>query len=166
MKTSSPLNTAKSQKILVFFPHNLMPPKTGAHRRCLDLLVSLRTAGHEVTLVSSQLFTDVPWTDESVTELKTKYGIRVLLHQGTPDDHVYLQSHNQTENWNYFTPLTLMHFFNMVYDALQPEIVLINYAMWSGLVADKKFDCRLCWSLRCMISQHATRKCRIMPGWS
>jgi ADP-heptose:LPS heptosyltransferase/glycosyltransferase involved in cell wall biosynthesis len=129
-----------SKKVLAFFPHNLMPPKTGAHKRCLDLLLSLRAAGHDVTLVSSTLFTDFPWQKESIDRLKAEHGITVFLHRGTAEDRLHLRSHDRQTDWSYFTPPSLVQLFRRAFDALKPEIVFITYAMWGGLVADKAFD--------------------------
>lgn len=131
---------AERKKVLVFFPHNIMPPQNGAHKRCLDLLLSLRAAGHEVTLVGSTLFSDNPWQKESIEKLKTEHGINVLLHQGIPEDRAYIQSYNPDLDWRYFTPPSLVQFFMKVYDTLHPEIVYINYALWAGLVEDKRYD--------------------------
>ena len=131
---------SERKKVLAFFPHNLMPPKTGAHKRCIDLLLSLRAEGHDVTLVSSTLFTDVPWQKESIDKLKAEHGITVLLHHGSPEDYGHLQSHNPQTDWRHFTPPSLVQFFMKVYDTLQPAIVFINYAMWGGLIEDKKYD--------------------------
>ena len=131
---------AERKKVLVFFPHNIMPPQNGAHKRCFDLLLSLRAAGHEVTLVGSALFTDNPWQKESIEKLKTEHGINVLLHQELPEDRAYIQSYNPDLDWRYFTPPSLVQFFMKVYDTLHPEIVYINYALWAGLVEDKKYD--------------------------
>ena len=131
---------AERKKVLAFFPHNLMPTKNGAQKRCLDLLLSLQAAGHDVILVSSTLFTDDPWQKESIDKLKNEYDITVLLHNESPIDREYLQSYNSQVDWRYFTPPSLVEFFMVAYDTLQPEIVYINYAMWGGLVKDKKYD--------------------------
>jgi len=128
------------KKVLAFFPHNLMPPKTGAHRRCLDLLLSLKAAGHNVTLVSSSLYTDFPWTKESIAKSEMEYGIAILLHQGSEVDKAHIHAYDPKKDWNYYTAPSLVDFFSRAFDTLRPDIVFINYAMWGGLVEDKKYD--------------------------
>ena len=48
-------------KVLFFFPHNPYPAKSGAHKRCLEMLSGLRELGCEVTLMSSTLSSETPW---------------------------------------------------------------------------------------------------------
>ena len=58
------------RRAVVWFPHNPLPPRTGAHRRCLSLLTSLRDLGWSSVLLSSDLAHNA-WTNESVDELSS-----------------------------------------------------------------------------------------------
>src|SRR5438552_12170442 len=66
---------------LVYFPHNPWPPRTGAHRRCMQTLDGLVQLGAAVHLASTFRFTDTPWTVESIEGLRSR-GIKgVWLHK-------------------------------------------------------------------------------------
>jgi len=56
------------QRAVVWFPHNLMPPETGAHHRCLSVLRSLRELGWSTVLLSSER-AHPRWTDSSRRDL-------------------------------------------------------------------------------------------------
>lgn len=119
---------------LVYFHSNLFPPRSGAHRRCLSLLVALRSLGHEVTLVSSDLFTDQPWTQESVTGLARNFGIRTRIHRGTAEDHRFVAQRQRTGDfWTMHTPPDLLASFRTAALETRPDVVLINYAYCSEL---------------------------------
>jgi glycosyltransferase involved in cell wall biosynthesis len=78
------------KKVLVFFPHNPWPPRSGAHRRCLGIIGGLRDLGYHVTLASSVLSTDNPWSDASIEGL-TKQGLSsVHVYETTTGDHEFL----------------------------------------------------------------------------
>jgi hypothetical protein len=48
------------RRVLLFFPKNLYPPHSGFHRRGLEMLKALRSAGCKVTLASTELCTFSP----------------------------------------------------------------------------------------------------------
>jgi glycosyltransferase involved in cell wall biosynthesis len=133
-------------KSLVFFPHNPYPIATGAHRRCLEMLAGLREKGCEITLFSSNIYTDRPWTQESVDFLKSKYDIDTFIYQATEDDLRYLESCRAKSspdkmNWDYFNAPGLMQSFKQVSRQLKPSLVMVSYALWGRLVDDRVFDC-------------------------
>ena len=65
----APQLMAGMKRAVVWFPHNPVPPRTGAHQRCLSLLRGLQELGWSSVLLSSELAHN-PWTDSSVEELK------------------------------------------------------------------------------------------------
>ena len=67
------------RRAVVWFPHNPLPPRTGAHRRCLSLLTSLRDLGWSSVLLSSDLAHNA-WTNESVDELSSSLVREVRLY--------------------------------------------------------------------------------------
>jgi glycosyltransferase involved in cell wall biosynthesis len=141
------LSRSTIQKALVFFPHNPYPAKSGAHRRCLSMLQALQTLGYDVTLFSSTLFTDAPWTEESIQKLQTDLGITVSLHQGTSADQDYIlyagKRAGGTVNFSMFTPPGLRTSFRHLFQQLSPEIVVVNYSLWGGLSIGKEFQSAL-----------------------
>jgi glycosyltransferase involved in cell wall biosynthesis len=136
--TEMPTNLEKPRvkRALAYFHSNLFPPRSGAHRRCLSLLVALRTLGYEVTLVSSDLFTDQPWSDESVTGLAQHCGIQTRIHRGTAADRHFVALRQKAGNfWDMHTPPDLIASFRTAARETRPEVVLVNYAYCSGLTA-------------------------------
>ncbi len=133
-------------KSLVFFPHNPYPIATGAHRRCLEMLAGLREQGCEITLFSSNIYTDRPWTQESVDFLKSKYDIDTFIYQATEEDLRYLESCRANSkpgkmNWDYFNCPGLTQSFKELFRQLKPSLVMVSYALWGRLVDDRAFDC-------------------------
>lgn len=137
---SQALDIANRKKVLIFFPQNLMPPSAGNHWRGFEQLLSFKAAGYDVTLASTTLFSNPPWTAEGIRALESQYGIRVLVHQGTAQDQVHMRSHDSGSDWRHYVPPSLSTFFRKVYAELSPDIVLINYAMWAELVNGPEFE--------------------------
>jgi Glycosyl transferases group 1 len=71
------------QRAMVWFPHNPLPARTGAHKRCLSLLTALRDLGWSSTLLSSDQAHN-PWTTESVEELSGSLVRDVRLYNLRP----------------------------------------------------------------------------------
>jgi len=78
------------KKVLFFFPQNLYPPQTGAHRRCLEMLAGLREIGYEVTLVSSDLSSPMKWSRSSKDALEAHWVKRVHKYETTREDERFL----------------------------------------------------------------------------
>jgi GT2 family glycosyltransferase len=146
----SPLEPAPNEKpknVLVFFPHNPWPAKSGAHHRCLTVLEAISNLGYAVTLVSSNLTTDTPWQTESIEQLQLELGVKTLLYAGTSEESQQIAmasrtsySHAELEGWDdMYVPEGLRTFFRSVYEHLQPEIVLVNYTLWANLINDPVF---------------------------
>src|SRR6478752_6232609 len=70
-----------SKRVLFFFPYHPLPPRHGAHRRCLEMLAALRSLGHIVTFASSRETTDDSWADEGTSLIREGLAARVVLHQ-------------------------------------------------------------------------------------
>src|SRR5438309_11831449 len=67
--------------VLVYFPHNPWPPRTGAHRRCLQMLDALVQIGALVDLASTTLFSDQPWTEAAIGALEARGVQHVWLYK-------------------------------------------------------------------------------------
>src|SRR5262249_43566728 len=72
-------------RVLYFFPNRLYPPRTGAHRRCLEMLAGLKEIGCNVHLVSSTLQDD-GWDTSSVRALEAGSVGKVHIYRCTPRD--------------------------------------------------------------------------------
>ena len=73
------------QRAVVWFPHNLMPPETGAHHRCLSVLRSLRDLGWSTVLLSSER-AHPRWTDSSRRDLTESLVRDVRVYELTRAD--------------------------------------------------------------------------------
>lgn len=136
----APAKAAPNRRALVFFPHNFHPVRTGAHRRCLSVLQGLQALGYQVELVSSDLFSDQPWSEASLQAIESDYAIKVRLYRGTTADQQFIQQAQAAGwLWEAHVPPSLRSFFEGVYQSLQPEVVVINYAFWADLVTDPVF---------------------------
>ena len=132
---------SRTKHALAYFHSNLFPPRSGAHRRCLSLLVALRSLGYEVTLVSSDLFTDQPWSEESMIGLARTFGIRTRIHRATGSDREFVARRQQAGDfWNMHTPPDLVAFFRKAARETVPDLVLVNYAYCSGLAEIPELD--------------------------
>lgn len=129
---------------LIFFPHNPVPARTGAHRRCLSFIESLNELGYNITLVSSTLFTDSAWNELSVALLKKQYNVNVELHLATTIDLEYYKNtaadSNKIVAWDSYNPPSLVKYFRDIYLALRAEIVVVNYALWGKLADSEIFS--------------------------
>jgi glycosyltransferase involved in cell wall biosynthesis len=145
-----------TKRVLVFFPHNLWPPRTGAHKRGLEIIDGLKEIGCEVGLASSTFSTDTPWQPASVAALKARCS-NVYLYEAAPDDFRYrerLRSYYQPNylwfpvvrrlhplghreppfNTRMHTPPGMRRWFNEVVEQFAPNVIVMNYAHWDRLI--------------------------------
>jgi glycosyltransferase involved in cell wall biosynthesis len=144
------------KRVLVFFPHNLWPPRTGAHKRGLEIIDGLNEIGCEVGLASSTISTDTPWQSESVEALKGRCS-NVYLYEATRDDLSYrdwLKRYYQPNylwvpivrrlhplghrdppfNTRVYTPPSMRRWFHGVVEQFAPDIIVMNYGHWDRLI--------------------------------
>jgi hypothetical protein len=166
-----------NKNAVVFFPHNLWPPRTGAHQRCLQVLGGLQALGYEVTLTSSILSSESRWDRASVEALKGN-GLRsVHVYETTAEDHDFFShlsqfpstraafSHprhsfyllrnlqkrgaplgaildsmtrNSTISSIQYTPPGMRRWFAKIVEESEPDLVIMNYAHWDGLIDHRK----------------------------
>ncbi|MEI6807706.1 MAG: glycosyltransferase, partial [bacterium] len=131
-------------RVLVYFQHKPYPATTGAHIRCQAVLRALRELRHEVTLFSSNLLTDTSWTAESVAEVEETFGIRVVIHRGTPDDTLYCAAIRWDDlprkQWGDFAPPAMKAAFVELARDWHPDAVIINYTFFGNLICDPVFS--------------------------
>lgn len=121
------------RRVLVFFPHNLAKPRSGAHQRAMQIITGLRAIGLDVFLFSSTIFTDCPWDIESVELLNRELGIEVYVHKGTAADSEYLTKNSSEDGWGMFTPPDMVRSFQKIAAKYKPDFLFVNYALWGEL---------------------------------
>ncbi len=157
------INTA-----LVFFPHNPLPPKTGAHKRCLEMLAALRSLGIKTTLTSSIDTSETAWTQGSIDLLLDDYVTAVHVYENQAIDRWhekllerYYRRFNLEPPVNsaLHSPLGMRRWFRKLCNQIQPDLIIMNYAYWDGLIDHRKQrrSFRLIDSLD-LLSIHSARK--------
>jgi glycosyltransferase involved in cell wall biosynthesis len=146
MKDSFDKNSVEfMSRVLIFFPHNPYPFRTGAHRRCLEIIGALKALGCEVILFSSNLFTDQPWHQSSIDYLNAQLGVKTYIYQGTSEDLNYFQVQRQLSkagktNWDLLVPPGMRQSFQEIGNQFKPNMVLVHYSFWGKLVAGAGFE--------------------------
>ncbi len=131
-------SAVSQRKALVFFPHNPYPPKSGAHHQCLALLRCLRRLNYDVTFLSTELFTDSPWSASALQSFSAELGIRVEVVSKTSEDQAFYDRAASAVKppktpWPGFVFPGLAQHFTRLVQSLRPELVYLNYAMWAPL---------------------------------
>lgn len=131
-------------KALVYFLHNPMPPRSGAHRRCLRMLRGLREAGHHVTLASSTLHSETEWRRDSARTLVDEgWADRVeVFSPGRWERRADALEQRVRRRMDLLPrglraevpcPLSLRLWFAALAARLRPDLLLINYAWFDPL---------------------------------
>lgn len=131
-------------RILVFFPHNPFPPRSGAHRRCLQILDGLHSLGAEIHFASSTHTSDAAWANTNADELHAAGISRLYLHQSNQWDARYIKYMHKfyhrarrippLDSANYAPP-SLVRWFRRLTNEVRPKFILMNYAFWGRLVS-------------------------------
>lgn len=131
------------KRVLVFFPHNLFPARTGAHRRCLQLVKGLHELGAEVSFASSTYTSDIPWAPVSQQSLRESGISHLYLHQKSIWDSRYVRYSSKLyqrlrrppplASANYAPP-GLRRWFRQLALNTRADIIVVTYAFWSRLV--------------------------------
>jgi glycosyltransferase involved in cell wall biosynthesis len=139
----------ENKKVLFFFPHNPYPAKSGAHKRCLEMLAGLKELGCEVTLMSSTLSSETPWELSSIEVLKSQWCNDVLIYEPTRLDYKliclfarYYRFTKQTPPISSLlnAPLGMRSWFLKKFELIKPEIIVMNYVYWDQLFHNKKIN--------------------------
>lgn len=139
----SVLQSSRSEKTAIVAYHNYVyPPRYASDRRCLSVINGLKQLGYEVTLFSSNLFTNIPWSEESIDRLEREVGIKVDVHPVTQSDRQFVEEEFRKTGgrqwWNMYSPGLREH-FRQLFHRLKPDLVLINYAFWAELAIADEF---------------------------
>lgn len=137
-----------SRKVAVFFPQNLYPPRSGYHKRGLEMLAGLKELGCTVTLLSSNLSYPRWENRDSLQALKANWVQDVLVYQeGILERWLVRLLHNWYQ-WvgkrpplrsMVYTPPGLRRWFSHVLDEIAPDILLMSHACWDTMVDHRRF---------------------------
>jgi hypothetical protein len=133
-------------RVLVFFPHNPFPPRSGAHRRCIEMLAGMRELGHTVTLASSEYTTETKWHTISETAYAVAGSPILKIHSPTRADWRY--NHYWHLAQRYFprrVPLSSIQYvlpsmprwFAQLAQSFQPDRIWMNYAFYDRVVSPR-----------------------------
>lgn len=132
------------KRAFVFFPHNVFPPRTGAHRRCREILGGLQELGWDVSLASSYFSTDTPWEKSSESPRALDGIPRVYIHRWNIWDYRYILAVKRLYrilrlepplDSSIHSPPNLRRWYSRVFEREAPDALMMSYAHWSGLVS-------------------------------
>lgn len=138
-----------SMRVAVFFPQNPFPSRSGAHSRCLSVLAALKDLGASTTLLSSSLTAGAQtrWVSSSVDALTGSLASDVLVHDPGPVDRRLV---DWAKKWyqrrgeglpalsGFHTPPGMRRWFGQQMDRIGPDVVIMNYAMFDGLIDHRR----------------------------
>lgn len=131
------------RRVLFFFPHNPLPPRSGSHRRCVSMLQSLAELGWEVTFFGSTALSNTPWSTPESRDFARRYGISIELHRLTPFDRVLGRFFKRLYRTRWLkkpirphlpTPFGMREKFVRAVQRRDPEVIWMNYVCWDGLL--------------------------------
>jgi len=141
-----------NKRLLAFFPHNPWLPKSGAHRRVLEVLAGLNSLGCEVTLLSSRLSSDTKWDEASIQALKDSGVADVRVYDTNAVDYasvMFTSKCYQLAKMSpplasvVYSPHGMRRWFTKIVDEIAPDVVLMNYAYWDRLLDHDHLDSAL-----------------------
>lgn len=131
-------------RVLIFFPHNLFPPRSGAHQRCLQLIAGFHSLGADVTLASSTHTSETAWRQVSLQELHSAGVSRLEIHSASIWDRRYIKYMHKfyhrlrreppLDSANYAPP-GLCRWFERLAQEIHPDTIIVNYAFWGRLAS-------------------------------
>jgi glycosyltransferase involved in cell wall biosynthesis len=133
-------------KVLIFFPHNPFPPKTGAHKRCLEFIAALNDIGCEVHFCSSTYTSDSSWENfdiEYAYQIKDSLNIyHAKIHERISQliaraFYRIIRSNIPFHSTVYCTN-GMKKWFSNIQDEVNPNIIVINYVYWDSILGDRR----------------------------
>ena len=131
------------KKVLIFLPQNPYPPQSGFHKRCLEVIEGFKELGCEITLASSTLSTQRPWTASGIEQIKTTGVREVEIYEPGLFDRQFVRGlrrfywvTKKTVPLSTFihTPPGFRLWFARLVKRMSADLVVINYAYWGGLL--------------------------------
>lgn len=130
-------------RVLFFFPHNPFPPRSGAHRRCIEMLAGFHELGHTVTLASSEYTTETKWDTLAEPDYAAAGKPRLEIHAPTRGDwrynhywklaQRYFPRPQPVSSHKYVLP-SMPRWFENVAERADADFVLLSYAFYDKLV--------------------------------
>jgi glycosyltransferase involved in cell wall biosynthesis len=136
-----------TKKIIYFFPHNPYPPRSGAHKRCLEILTGLCKLGYDVTFTSATISSETEWNQDNIDRLEQEFGIKVLIYEPNFVDwkisgfftrFYKLGIVEEPLDSILKTPIGMQRWFTNLIKEISPDIVLTSYCFWDRLLKHKK----------------------------
>ena len=136
-----------SHNVIYFFPHNPYPPRSGAHKRCLEMLSGLLKLGYKVTFVSSTLSSETSWDDDSIRKLERDFKIGVHIYKPSFIDWKFM---GLLDRFYKLTKIELpldsllrasvgmRWWFSDLIKKISPDMILMSYCFWDGLLNRRK----------------------------
>ena len=132
-------------KLVFFLVQPPYPPSSGLERRCLELLTGFRTLGYTTTLLSAVHPNQAhPGSAEAVKILEDRFVHEVRFHEYRLwSDRAYMRGLQTLQrlsrrppslNSSLYTPPGLRRWFREQVRRIQPDLVMIVFARWDGLL--------------------------------
>lgn len=135
--------SARLGRALLCFPHNPIPARSGAHQRFLAIAEGLQNLGYDVSLFSSTLSSESPWTIQSIQVLERELDIGVQLHEASAADFQYVQQVDAAGANAPFgarqVPPSMLARFRQVFAQSRPDLAMVSYSHFGGLLAGQEF---------------------------
>jgi glycosyltransferase involved in cell wall biosynthesis len=138
-----------TRKLIYFFPHNPLPPRSGAHKRCLEILAGLRKLDLEVIFVSSTLSSETNWDNDSISKLERDFVSRVYIYKpkfldwkllGLTSRFYRLTKTKVALDSILRAPIRMRCWFDKILQKISPDIIVMSYCFWDGLLDRQKLQ--------------------------
>jgi glycosyltransferase involved in cell wall biosynthesis len=136
------------KRVILFFPHNLSKPRTGAHQRGLQILDGLGSIGGRILLASATISSDSEWNPESANALVKERVERLEIYSPGKGDafirHITGKYHHSLKGRvpicsNYWTPPGMRYWFRSLIEEWKPDLIWMNYAYWDRLIDHRQY---------------------------
>lgn len=133
--------------MLVFYPHNPFPPKTGSHRRFTEMCMGLKAIGCKVFFLSSTLNTDTRWNLPIDEDSLNKVANQLFVYTPNLLDRQYLKFAHRYYGYlkqkpalssDLYCPPGMRLWFSRILDRVSPDFIFMNYAYWDRLIDHQK----------------------------
>ncbi len=143
----APTSSHVLNRAVFFFPVNLWPPTAGNQKRALEIIGGLHDLGFHITLVSTQLDGAPAWDATSIQALQDGYVHQVAVHEPSPSERRFVRwlgsvgpkvgYRSTIDPWRHAPP-GMRRWFRRLIDDQAPDVVIVNYARWGGLVDHRR----------------------------
>lgn len=134
-------------KVLVYYPHNPFPPKSGSHRRFTEMCRGMKSIGCQVYFLSSTLNTDTKWNISIDDDSLNKVADRLFVYTPNLFDRQYLKFAHRYYGYlkkkpalssDLYCPPGMRSWFSRILSQVSPDFIFMNYAYWDRLIDHQK----------------------------